>query len=250
MAFQLYNWSEVSVSLNQGLVSAAIQTETSDTVVQQGAQNVFCYFSPTDTIATISASNYFNGTLPNSVLWSVQVGDMIFVEGEDYNQILEITTVTLPVAGSSGTINTSVWGNNSLIQSVTTTTLTNAQLLGMYATPVLLIPAQGAGTMILLDKMVVDYHYLTASTASGGAIQAQYGATVDGAGPAASASIAAATLNGFAGNAIMTVGSVAVSQLDAAVENVGIYLSNATGAFTTGAGSAIVYSYYRVISPA
>lgn len=244
MAFQLYNWSEVSTSLNQGLISAAIQTETSDTTVLQGAMNLFSYYSPTDSIATILAADYFDVQVFN-----LQPYDIIFVTGSDYSTILQVATVTLPVpGGSTGQVTTGLYQNSSLVEAVTTVTLSNAQLLGMYATPVLLVPAQGANNMIIVDKVIVDYHYLTAATAAGGAIAAQYGSAANGAGPAASASIAAATLNGFSGSAIMAVGQVAVSQLDAAVENVGVYISNATAAFTTGAGSATVYTYYRSVT--
>ena len=59
MAFELYNWSQVSTSLNQGVISAAIATETGDSVIQQGSGNLFSYFSPNDTVAEIGASNYF-----------------------------------------------------------------------------------------------------------------------------------------------------------------------------------------------
>jgi hypothetical protein len=251
MSFQIINWSEVSVSLNQGIITAAVDTPSSDSNVQQGSQNVFTYFSPTDTIATISASNYFNQAIPNTVMWSVEVGDMIFVEGSDYNTILEVLTVVLPTDGSSGTITTGVWLNNgSLVEYSTTTTINNAALLAMYDTPVQLVPAQGAGSLILVDKVVIDYHYSTASTAAGGAIAAQYDSTVHGGGVAASQTVAAATLNGFSANAVMTAGSVQIAQADTAVYNKGIYLSNASADFTTGAGSLVVYTYYRVLSPA
>ena len=59
MAFELYNFSEVSTSLNQGVITAAIATPSSDTSTLQGSMNVFTYFSATDTFATIAASNYF-----------------------------------------------------------------------------------------------------------------------------------------------------------------------------------------------
>jgi len=245
MAFQLYNWSEVSSSLNQGIITAAIATPSSDSNTQQGAMNVFSYFSPTDSIATISASGYF---LP--VVIDLLVYDIILVTGSDGNAILQVLTSVPPSDISAGSITTGNYLNPSLIEYVTTTTISNAQLLALYDTPVQLVPAQGAGSLILVDKMVLDYHYSTAATAAGGAIGAQYANTVHGAGVAATATIAAATLNGFTANAQMTVGSVAVAQVNTAVENIGIFLSNATADFTTGSGTAIVYTYYRVLSPA
>lgn len=245
MSFTLQNWSEVSTSLNQGVLSAAVATPSSDSVVQQGSMNVFTYFSPTDTVATISAANYF---LP--VVIDLLVYDLIFITGTDGSTVLQVATSVPPSDITSGSITVTPYLGSSLQEYVATTTLTNSQLLGMYATPVLLVAAQGAGTLILLDKMVVHYKWLTANTAAGGAIQAQYTNTANGAGVAASASIAAATLNGLGANSALAVNSVAVSQLDSAVNNQGLYLSNATAAFTTGAGSAVVYTYYRVLTPA
>lgn len=245
MAFTLANWSEVSSSMNQGIITAAVATPSSDSNTQLGSMNMFTYFSPTDTLATIEASGYF---LP--VVIDCLVYDIIFVTGTDGNAILQVATAVPPSDITSGSITTQNYLNPSLIEYVTATTISNAQLLALYDTPVQLVPAQGAGSLILVDKMVLDYHFLTAATAAGGAIQAQYANTVHGAGVAATASIAAATLNGFAASAQMSVGSVAVAQLNTAVENIGIFLSNATADFTTGGGSAIVYTYYRVLSPA
>jgi NAD/NADP transhydrogenase alpha subunit len=164
--------------------------------------------------------------------------------------ILQVATSVPPTDITTGSITTRNYLNPSLIEYVTATTISNAQLLALYDTPVNLVPAQGAGSLILVDKVVVDYHFLTAQTTAGGAIAAQYDSTVHGAGVAATATIAAATLNGFAANAVMSVGSVAVSQADTAVYNKGIYLSNATADFATGAGSLVVYTYYRVLTPA
>ncbi len=248
MAFQIYNWSEVSVSLNQGLVTAGIATPTSDVSTQQGSQNIFSYFSPSDSIATISASNYFNNTYPNSVIFSVQVGDMIFVEGSDYNTILEVTTVTLPAAGASGTINTSTWLPSSLVQYKTTTALTAAQILALYATPVSLVPAQGAGTMICVDQIVIDVTYGTTQFASGGAISAQYGSTVHAGGVICTETIAASLLNGFAANGVLFAAGSGNGGVSSAVLNTAVYLSNATGAFTTGDSTASVTTFYRVLS--
>lgn len=250
MTFQIINWSEVSVSLNQGLITAAIATPTSDTSTQQGSQNVFTYFSPTDTVATISASNYFNQASPNSVMWSVQVGDMIFVEGSDYNTILEVATVVLPSNGSSGTITTVAWLNGSLGEFMTVTSLTNAQLLALYTTPIQLIPAQGSGTIIQLIKYEIDYTFATAATADGGLITAQYGNTDHAGGIVCTAGIPAATLNGLTASGQLMDFAAPFGGTNTQVENVGIYLSNATAVFQTGAGTAKVYAWYNVFSPA
>lgn len=289
MAFQIYNWSEVSTSLNQGLVSAAVATPSSDAVVAQGSMNVFSYYSATDALATIEASNYFNQASPNSVMYSVQSQDIIFVTGTDASVMLQVDTVTLPSDGDSGTITTQSFtpagsvgtsniqalavtaakiANNTItsaqvaanafgfdqlsntVAKVATVTLSAAQFNGMYATPVLLLAAQGAGTLVLVDKIEFDMAYVSAQYAAGGVVAAQYGNTVNGAGPAATATIAAASFTGVTASSQLTSGSAQVLAANTACLNTALYISNATAAFTTGDSTFNVYIYYKVLTPA
>lgn len=113
--------------------------------------------------------------------------------------------------------------------------LTAAQFNGMYAAPVLLVPAV-AGKSILVHSMQLALTYGSAAFASGGVVAAQAGSTVHGGGTLVTNTEAAAdffatanTLFSFAGagGGIIPV-------------NTGIYLSNQTGAFTTGTGSSFV----------
>jgi len=100
MAFTLYNWSCVSSSLNQGLVSAAISTPSSDTTVLQGSMNLFSYYS-LDSVATISGANYF---LP--VIFQLCVNDVIMVTGSDGSIFLQVATLVYPDDVSSGSVTT------------------------------------------------------------------------------------------------------------------------------------------------
>lgn len=244
MAFTQYNLSTVSASLNQGVVVADIDTPSSDTSTTQGSGNVYSYLSTTDNIATISASDYFV-----SQVYNFQVGDVIFVTGSDYSQLLLVTTVTLPTLGNNGTVNTSTYlPQQTFVTAMTTTALTNAQLLGMYATPVSVVPAQGSGSLILVTAVVIDYAYSTAATANGGAISLQYGNTDHAGGVICTETIAAATLNGFTANGILFAAGSGNGGVSTATLNTAIYISNATGAFITGAGTATVYTYYRVLT--
>ena len=84
------------------------------------------------------------------------------------------------------------------VAATATVALTAAQVNGMYATPVQLLPAPGAGKLIIIDSILWDIAFVSAQYVAGGAIAAQYGNTVHGAGPAASATLAAATLNAVA----------------------------------------------------
>jgi hypothetical protein len=284
MAFEIYNWSCVSGSLNQGLVTAAIATPSSDSSVAQGSMNLFSYYSAGDDLATIEASNYF---LP--VIYDLQSQDVIMVTGSDSSVFLQVETVTLPANGSAGTVTVQSFtaagtvgtsnitnlavttakindlavtsgkiANNAVdyaqlaldVAQLSTTTISNAQLLGMYATPIQLVAAGASGTLLVLDKLVLDYAWATADTAAGGAIAVQYGNSAHGAGVAASVSIAAATLNALGAASILTAGSTPVAAIDTSLYAEGLFLSNATGAFTTGAGTMTAYTYYKVLTPA
>lgn len=127
------------------------------------------------------------------------------------------------------------------------TDLTAAQFNGMYATPVQLVAAPGANKMIIVDKVVLNMTFVSAQYAAGGVVAAQYDSTANGAGSAASGTIAAATVNGYAASTgIMVDGALSSVAFTAAV-NKGIYLSNQTAAFTTGDSTWKVQVWYRVV---
>ena len=98
MAFTLANWTCVSASLNQGQEVVNVYGVGNVTL---NAPNLFLYGSPTDTLATIEAANYF---LPEYA--SLCVGDRILVNGVDASGDLIVTSVsstlvTTETAGSA-----------------------------------------------------------------------------------------------------------------------------------------------------
>jgi len=243
MAFTLYGWSEVSVSLNQGLVSADISPGV--TPVNQGSANIFCY-NTVDSLATVQAADYFAPQVT-----SLSVKDIIFVTAADGNAELQVTALTEPSFGVAASVTTAAFlSPGSLISA--TVALSAANILGLYATPILLVPAQGANNVILVDSIVWSITYGTTQFAAGGVLKAQYGSAANGAGPAASGTIAAATLNAVAANYVMTNagGAGVVAATRAASANTAVYLSNTVGAFTTGDSTAELYVNYRVVSVA
>ncbi len=132
-----------------------------------------------------------------------------------------------------------------------TVNLTAAQIKGLFDTPVQIVAAPGAGKLILIDNILWDIAFVSAQYTAGGAIQAQYGSTVHGAGSPASASIAAATLNGVAASGFLANGSgSATLNAPATVENTAVFLSNATQDFATGDSTATLYIRYRIVTPA
>ena len=119
---------------------------------------------------------------------------------------------------------------------------------GMYAAPFQLVAAPGANKMIVVDSIAFNCVYGSAQFAAGGAVAAQYDSTVHGAGPLATGSIAAATINGIAASSVFILEPAALTAtLDTAVVNKGLFLSNLSGAFTTGDSAFVVDVRYRVV---
>lgn len=117
-------------------------------------------------------------------------------------------------------------------------TLTTAQVVGAYATPVQLIAAPGAGFTTVIKEVFISTNS-TGNTAfaGGGVANLQYGNANHGTGQnplsttIASSAITAATstLNTYTG----AIGSFT------GISNQGIFFSNATGSFTNGTGTTI-----------
>jgi hypothetical protein len=124
--------------------------------------------------------------------------------------------------------------------------VTAAEFNGMYAAPKLLLAAGGANTQIIIDQMVLAMTYGAAAFAAGGVVAAQYDSTVHGGGVLATATEAAADFQATASTSFRFAGSLAIAPFSTTV-NKGIYLSNATGAFTTGDSDFVAHLWYRVI---
>jgi hypothetical protein len=111
MAFTLANWTCVSSSLNQGQETVNV-FGVGNTVLN--APNLFIYGSPTDTVATISAANYFLSIFPD-----LDVGDWIFGNGTDASFALTVTAssatgVTVASTGLLASIGTGNIVNNAV----------------------------------------------------------------------------------------------------------------------------------------
>lgn len=123
-----------------------------------------------------------------------------------------------------------------------------AEFNGMYATPKQLIAAPGANKMIIVNQMALVMTFVSAQYAAGGVVAAQYDSTAHGAGVLATASEAAADFTGAAASTTFRqLMSTAVAPFSTTV-NKGIYLSNDTGAFTTGDSTFVAQIWYSIIS--
>lgn len=149
--------------------------------------------------------------------------------------ILNAATVPVGVAlydnrGSQGTIQT------------VTVAIANAAVKTLFSAPTTVIPAQGAGTLVEVQSMVLTHVYLTAAFAAGGAIQLSYDTGVTN---AASATIAATFLTSASANQSTKVAGALAVTANSALLNKKIILAAATADFTTGGGSLIAKIAYR-----
>lgn len=117
--------------------------------------------------------------------------------------------------------------------------LTAAQIDTMFTTPIVLVPAQGANTSILVDYAMFRYTSGGTAFTGGGVITIGYAG-----GAAAVNTVAAATINTTtSSDTILVTGAANVT----AKSNAAIQITNATGVFATGNGTVTIYIYYSVL---
>jgi hypothetical protein len=120
--------------------------------------------------------------------------------------------------------------------------LSSAQILALNATPVTLIPAPGAGRVILVNDITMQMTRTGTAYSNGGALEFRY---TDGSGAKVSADIAAALVTtGGAGVAYASVLGIEASITP--VVNSPVVVDNASAAFITGTGTAKLSIAYRI----
>lgn len=248
MAFNLNRWSRVSDAMNTGLVTVA--------TVPYNGPAMFSYASADDASATIAGANYFAGAV-----YDLAVGDLIFSAGSDTNTVLSVAaidrlagTITTSSTGIASSVGTSNLVDNAvtsakmspLLLKYATVAISAAAFNGMYATPIQLVAAGGANTLVVLQQLQLVMTYVGAAYAAGGVAAVQYANTANGAGIIASSTLAAATLHATA-SATFTMNPGIVALPFATTANQGLFLSNITGAFTTGDSTIVAHVWYRTI---
>lgn len=228
--------------------------QTSALALTKGVNNVTTVAAAGDSVRLPASAAGQEITITNSGANSMQVygagTDTIngVATGTGVAQLPGQTVVYTAAVAGNWLANIATNPNPLLFASVP---MTAAQFNGMYAAPFLLVAAPGANKMIAVESMELVMTFGTADYAAGGIVAAQYGSTVHGAGPLATNSEAAAdffaaasTVFQFIGTSGNTVGALPFSTC----ANVGLYLSNASGAFTTGDSTWVVKVYYRIIN--
>lgn len=194
----------------------------------------------TDTIGTIATTGY----------WATQAANLLAINRGDFEWVSTDIALISYNGGEGFFVYDSTTGSFTPQGSVSAqVTVTSAQILGMYAAPVLIIPSPGTNKLILMNQISGTLIYNTTQYTAGGAIGLQFGSTIHGAGEPASATLAAATFNGYAAsNSFQLV--VDNSAVLASAVGLGIYLSNATAAFATGDSKLLLNVSYQIVNAA
>lgn len=155
-------------------------------------------------------------------------------------------------SGTAGKTVDSGYGVNN-INLYASVAVSAAEFNGAYAAPKLLIAAPGANKQIIVDRLEMVMTFVSAGFAAGGVVFAQYDSTANGAGVKATNTEAAADFFATASSTFAFLGTsgntVGILPFTTTV-NKGLYLSNATGAFTTGDSTFVVKIHYRIIATA
>lgn len=204
--------------------------------------------STVDSLATISAAGYLNdlgllGKLkPNDILYINYSDTSVFPLNTGENSILGQFVVGYSAPNWS-------LSNLSTTDMAASVAISAAEFNGMYAAPKLLVPAPGANKLLVFDELSLVETYNSAAYAAGGVAAVQYDSTVNGAGVIASTTLSAATFQVTASTTFTFNRGVVPAPFTTTV-NKGLYLSNITGAFTTGNSPMVANIKYHVIAVA
>jgi hypothetical protein len=161
----------------------------------------------------------------------------------DLVQVYDSSKNGLYAIDSNGHVNQS--GVTKVKNCVAQLSLTAANIQGMFATPISVVAAPAAGTAVVVEQVMVELNLTATQFASGGVVHFYYhGQTTE----LMAQTLAAATINGGAGQSIYLLEPVQTAGGSVVTKNVGVDITNATGAFTTGTGTAVVTMWYSLIT--
>ncbi len=242
---------------NAGVANQGVSRDlvTGDVIlVWSTADGTFVWYSVTNTAGVITTA-VFSTAAP------VGTAD-ITNNAVTFAKIQEIATVTLLGNPTGGTTEVSevtlgaglAFSGSTLTVAAATgrsvaVTMTAAEWNGMYAAPKQIVAAPGANLMHVVDSVVFEVNYGAAQYAGGGAAALQYSNTVNGAGTLATAAVAAAAVNGITADSTFSLLPAQLAVVaNALVANQGLFMSNLTGAFTTGDSPVTVTVNYHTIA--
>lgn len=255
-----------SITLNDGTIVSPLATtakvtvgtgSSADTVTPSSVSNNTpqVYQSTTFTAATY-ANSHGTGDLVSSASIGLQEalnfasgagGGIVVVDAAWYS--LGGTTAMIDAATVAASC--SIWDTTQGgVQEEITVNIPNASVLTLESVGYQLIPAPGAGNLVVVDRIVVEQVAKTgAFSGSPGVLTAAYGTQASQI--ACTGSIAATVLTGGSGttNQIgMALGVAPANGNSSAWVNSKVGLYVATNDPTTGAGSLIVKVTYRILT--
>lgn len=203
--------------------------------------NWFKYDSANETFVANPAAGGLSNSLLNGRVFVGNVSNV--ATGVAMSGDVTITNAGVTAIGANKVLSSMI---SPLIRKYVAVPITAAAFNGMYATPIQLVAAGGANTLLVLDQLQLVMTYGSANYAAGGVAAVQYDSTANGAGVIASTTLAAATFQAAA-STTFTMNAGVVALPFTTTVNKGLYLSNITAAFTTGDSDMVANIWYRVI---
>jgi hypothetical protein len=194
---------------------------------------------------SIGTANIVNNAVTYAKIQETSAGDVLI--GNPTGSAANVEEITL---GNGLSFSGTTLQVNTALARQATVNLTLAQFLGMYATPVSILAAPGAGLINIVDSLYVNFVYGSAQLANGGAVGAQYGNTDHAGGPPATTTEAATDYTSATANTMFRIGGgLSTGAVTSTAINTAIYLSNATAPFITGTGGSFVVTVnYRTVT--
>lgn len=163
----------------------------------------------------------------------------------NYNLILPAdapTQDTILSATTGGQLSWAPWINKKI-----TGTISAANVAAMYTTPLILVPAQGVGTLIVVDFLCLNFVYVSPAYTGGGNIVIRYGTTgsISALPNFINSSFITDINNGFA---TLFNGPIALNGSNSNYFNRPVVITNETGAFISGNSYLNYEVHYRVIN--
>ncbi len=124
------------------------------------------------------------------------------------------------------------------------TSISSAQILSMFTTPILLVPAQGANTLFLVNAFWIELIYNSIAYTGGGSVNVVW----DNTSSVIALSNAATSITGTSSGTIALSVPAAAFMATTNTINKGLYFTNSTAVFATGNSTANLHLYYSVLS--
>lgn len=132
-----------------------------------------------------------------------------------------------------------------MMQQYKTVSLTAANLIAMFTTPVSVIAAPGTGKAIIVDTILFEMTTTATQFTGGGAVDFVFHGTSTA---THTGTIPASIVTTTAGTSNTQLGSPTAANGTTVMANTGVDITNATAAFAAGTGTAKVQIWYSVVT--